>query len=63
MGRAVRFVVVPLVGRGVVTTAGYPALVGTTRSWFAEDLTLRSRLAVTSASRGLARNRAPERRA
>lgn len=63
MGRSIRFLVVLLAGLAALTVVGYLALVGTTRAWFEKDLALRSRLAVASASRGLVRNWAPDRRA
>jgi trehalose 6-phosphate synthase len=53
MRRAVRFLLVLLVGLAVLVVIGYAALAHTTRVWFDKDLALRSHLAVTSARQGL----------
>ena len=56
MSRAVRFLLVLLVGLALLTAAGYFALTRTTRTWFERDLELRAELAVTSARQSLTRN-------
>ncbi|HEX2656824.1 MAG TPA: hypothetical protein VHU40_01075, partial [Polyangia bacterium] len=56
MRRLLRFLGLLLAGLGVLTGVGYFALVRTTRDWFADDIALRSRLAVASARESLARH-------
>jgi trehalose 6-phosphate synthase len=53
MSRAVRFLVMLVVGLAVLSIAGYFALTRTTRSWFESDLNLRSSLAVAAARQSL----------
>ncbi len=52
--RSARFVIVLIVGLGLLTLVGYLGLRQTTRTWFDTDLMLRSRLAVEAARVGLA---------
>jgi trehalose 6-phosphate synthase len=53
MRRAAYFLALLLTSLAVLAVAGYIALLHTTRGWFDTDLSLRSRLAVSSARRGL----------
>jgi trehalose 6-phosphate synthase len=53
MSRAVRFLVMLVIGMAVLGIAGYFALTRTTRSWFEADLALRSGLAVGAARQSL----------
>jgi trehalose 6-phosphate synthase len=63
MRRAVRFLLVLLAGLALLTAVAYGGLTRVIRQWFEKDLTLRSMLAVTSATQGLSANwaGAPER--
>ena len=54
--RAARFLLVLLVGLGVLTSVAHGVLSRTTRRWFERDVELRARLAVTSARRSLVRH-------
>jgi trehalose 6-phosphate synthase len=63
VSRTVRFVALLVVGLLGLTFVAYLILVGTTRTWFAKDLSLRANLAVDSARGALVLNWAPERRA
>lgn len=56
MRRAAPFLLFLLAGLASLAIAGYFALAHTTRSWFDDDLALRSRLAVSSARQSLERN-------
>ncbi|MFO0611864.1 MAG: trehalose-6-phosphate synthase [Polyangiaceae bacterium] len=56
MRRTIGYVLVLLAVLSGLTAVGYLALTDTTRRWFAQDLELRSRLAVLSARGSLARN-------
>jgi trehalose-6-phosphate synthase len=56
MVRAARFLLVLLVGLGVLTSVAHGVLTRTTRRWFERDVELRARLAVTSARRSLVRH-------
>ncbi len=53
MRRAARFLFALLLGLAVLGTLGNLVLARTTRAWFEHDLTLRSQLAVASASKSL----------
>ncbi len=53
MRRTLQFILVLLVGLGVLACAGYAVLVSTTTQWFKADLALRSRLAVEAARESL----------
>ncbi len=63
MQRAVRFLLVLMIGLALLTMAGHATLSHTTGKWFERDLTLRSSLAVPAARQGLIDNWAarPER--
>src|SRR5262245_24846416 len=61
MSRTLRFLGVLIVGLLGLTLLGYLILVGTTRRWFEQDLSLRANLAVASARGALVRNWAPDR--
>ncbi|HET9956418.1 MAG TPA: trehalose-6-phosphate synthase [Polyangiaceae bacterium] len=54
--RALRFLLVLLVGLGVLTMLAYWGITGTTREWFQKDLRLRTELAVSAAGQSLAAN-------
>ncbi|RPH70020.1 MAG: trehalose-6-phosphate synthase [Myxococcaceae bacterium] len=56
MQRAVRFLVLLLVGLALLAVVGYVVLARTTRAWFEHDLALRSQLAVSSARQSLESN-------
>ncbi len=53
MRRAVRFLILLVVGLAVLSLTAYFALTRTTRSWFESDLNLRSSLAVAAARQSL----------
>ncbi|HEY3500042.1 MAG TPA: trehalose-6-phosphate synthase, partial [Polyangiaceae bacterium] len=53
MRRTAKFLLLLLVGLGLLTGVAYFGLVRVTRGWFEKDLALRSRLAVAAASHGL----------
>ena len=53
MPRSARFLMVLLIGLGLLTAAGNFVLTRTTRSWFERDLELRTQLAVSSARQSL----------
>ncbi len=56
MRRAARFLVVLVFGLALLSAAGYYVLRQTTRTWFESDLSLRSQLAIASASQSFANN-------
>src|SRR5574338_1674700 len=56
MRRAVRFLVILVIGLGGLAVVGYVVLARTTRSWFEHDLALRSLLAVSAARQSLQGN-------
>lgn len=56
MSRAVRVLVMLVVGLALMGVVGYFALTRTTRKWFEADVALRSSLAVASARQSLIRN-------
>jgi trehalose 6-phosphate synthase len=56
MRRLLRFLFALLLGLGVLVAIGYALMTRTTRAWAEADVELRSRLAVASAGRSLARN-------
>lgn len=53
MGRALRFIVVLVLGLGVLATAAAVVVQKTTRDWFERDVVLRARLAVSSARQAI----------
>jgi trehalose 6-phosphate synthase len=56
MRRTARFLLVLVIGLGVLTGLAYVGLTRVTRGWFEKDLALRSRLAVAAATHGLSAN-------
>ncbi len=59
MRRALRFLLVLLVGLALLAGFAYDAILHTTRQWFERDLHLRSQLAITAARQSLATNWGP----
>ena len=56
MRRAIRFLIVMLLGLGLLTLLGYEGLTSITHEWFDKDLRLRTELAVASARQSLSEN-------